>query len=172
MTSIRAGRGMSLGPVRPPWFNIPAEVRTRSAGEGEPLEGEETYPTPDYPTEPFDVMPDDEPVTPDPVDVVIVGGIPAPLTDWTSQGYSIGETPVMVAGRNKNRTRLIIRSDSANSDPVSLLRTATDLSAMAYKLDVGEQLEMLHNEQVWVVSPAGITSAINVITEFVVESGE
>lgn len=172
MTSLRAGRAPSLGPVRPPWFNIPAEARTRSAGEGEPLEGEETYPTPDYPTEPYDVVPDQEPATVDPVDVVIVGGIPAPLTDWSSQTYTVEDVPIMVAGRNKNRQRLVIRSDSANSELVSIMRMATDLPQMSYKLDVGEQLEMLHNEQVWVVGVAGTPSNVNVMTEFVVESGE
>lgn len=171
MTSIRAGRGTSLGPLRPPWFNVPAEARTRSAGEGEPLEGDETYPDPDYPLEPFDNVQDNEPVTPDPVDVVIVGGVPAPLTDWSSQSYPVADLPIMIAGRNKNRHRMVIRN-SGDTNGCRVLRTATDMPAMAYILAAGEQLEMSHNEQVWVVCESSDTTTINVMTEFVVESGE
>lgn len=170
MTSLRAGRGTSLGPIRPPWFNIPAESRTRSAGEGEPLEGEETYPDPDYPVEPFDNVRDNEPVTLDPVDVVIVGGIPAPLTDWSSQSYPVASFPIMVAGRNKNRHRLILKNSGEAACRV--IRSATDLPAMAYILSAAEQLEMTHNEQVWVVCENADETTVNVMTEFVVESGE
>lgn len=137
-----------------------------------PEERTQIEPPPDY------EVPGDEQAGPDatvpdtddieePIPVTIVDS-PAPreAQRWASSSYPVNsDRPTRIAGHDLVRRRLVVRNnDSTNS--VFLLAHPTQPTWAAFELTPGDDVEMLHNEEVWALCADTETASASVISEF------
>lgn len=140
------------GPERPSEFRESVEERTE-------IEAPADYPTPDQDgkfdaAQSFQPVEHGEPAVSPPVPVYQV--VPPPdvrvFTDWQPNTMGLNGQPVLLAGANRRRTRLVVRNlDAAN--PVFLARQGGSNAQMgAYQLPPGQDVEIFHNSQVYAFS--------------------
>lgn len=180
-------------PERPPTFRETPEERT----EIEPLDDYDM--SPDAPSfEPFEAHEDERSGEDDDeaIPVYMVGAAPTEerIRDWQSASYTVSPGPnaVMVLGRNRNRIRAVIsvRQLAVGNFPIAIMRRSTDnreTAAMLWTTSVAlvnaaaglTQIELRHNDEVWVCSSntiiadasldPGVLMAVDVVSEFWVE---
>lgn len=123
---------------------------------------------PDYgqgdepPIEQFGFMP-----APEPAPVYMVEAPPADrsVREWSPATYLLTTAATSIAGNNPNRSRLCIRNTDATNSALLTRRHMDSASVLGFELPPGEQIEMLHNREVWARSNTG-TCELTVFVEF------
>lgn len=147
----------NAGPVRPSTFHEAVSERTvpttedYPSGEDESLQKDLALDRPDN----YGYRDEVE----KPVGVFITEPIPAelPIKEWNAGSVTlVGNTPIPIAGLDRNRQRLIVRNADA-ALTVYLVRNRDDMPALGFAVPPGQMVTMEHNSAVWAVSTGAAT---------------
>lgn len=89
--------------------------------------------------------------------------------------YTLGgliTEPVMIAGNDLRRKRLVIRNNDADTD-VWIFSKRTDGTAAAFRLAFGKDIEEFHNDAVWAQAITGsgdsVVTSLSVLAEIEID---
>lgn len=124
----------------------------------------EDYPTEEYPTPEYGPKP-----VPDPVLVSVIEPIPAaqPLFRFSAMTLTVEPgRKENIGGADRNRRKMIVKNnDDATS--VYILGGKFDIAANGYLLKAGEELEMNHTAEVYVLNADAVESVnVSVYAEY------
>lgn len=145
-------------PERPSTHNLDVEERTELQADK------------DYATEPYEVdygFADN--AEPEPIPVYQVLPTPTKERDinWSAATYTVGTTPIQIAGRNRNRLHVHIdNNNAAGGNPVYLGPSSLIQPYLSAKLRANKDIVMHHNDAVWAVCDTGESAEVVVFQEY------
>lgn len=145
------------------------EPQRPSTFREDPYERTEDSPTVDYPID----EPDEEieyGFETSEVDPIPVYQVEAPpqaqeIVQWSSERFTVGTTPVMVAGDNRNRKSVSIINHSTND--VFLAPIYSTQVAFLGKIDPGASIELTCNSRVYALCDTDTSAEVSVYQEYV-----
>lgn len=146
------------------------------AGENFPYRGIETHgvkptadPTnmPDWRSDgrlvPVLTVPPNVEIEPVPVRIVNEGS--REIKRWRNSTYLVPDTAVQIVGRDRTRTRVLIRNVST-ADPIFIGTDSSLTPTFGYVLDFGATLELFSTEEIWAIANPTDSVSLNILVEY------
>ena len=102
-----------------------------------------------------------------PIPVYIVNTPEVPqISDSSYERFIIVDSSVEIAGKKRNRTRMIVKNESQSTAEVYIDKSQAVTTAFSFRLNAGDELELKHNDSVWARCDTGDTATVSVVQEY------